>query len=176
MFHEGVVPVKYSFWLAIIFAFCPTLVSQRVLQHRETVAASDTASFEQKLDRRVRFDTAGRTMVASIVELAFAYQLPTAIEYADREASTRPLDLQFQNESVRRSLASITEQVPGYSVSFSGGIVDVFATKGREDPSNVLNTSSRTLKSRNWIRAALIWSCFALSHAKLRQLACAAEA
>ena len=133
--------MKYSLWLAIMFAFCPTLVSEQVFEHHETVAESATASsFEQKLDRRVkRFDTAGRTLVASIVDLAFRYQLPTAIEYADREATTRRLNSHFQNESVRRILEAITEQVPGYSVSFSGRIVDVFAARGREDPSNLLN-------------------------------------
>ena len=123
-----------------MFVFCPTIVSQQVVEHHATVADSAKASsFEQRLDRRVRFDTASRTLVASIVELAFTYQLPTGIEYADHEATTRPLNLHFQNESVRRILEAITEQVPGYSVSFSGGIVDVFAAKGREDPSNVLN-------------------------------------
>ena len=103
------------------------------------VTSAKASSFEQKLDRRVRFDTAGRTLVTSIVELAFTYQLPTGIEYADREATTRPLSLHFQNESVRRILEALTEQVPGYGVSFSGGIVDIFAAKGREDPSNLLN-------------------------------------
>lgn len=48
--------------------------------------------------------------------------------------------MNFQNESVRSILEAITEQVPGYGVSFSRGIVDVFAAKGREDPSNLLNT------------------------------------
>ena len=83
-----------------MFAFCPTIVSEQVFEHHKTVAESATgASFERKLDRRVkRFDTAGRTLVASIVELAFNYQLPTAIEYADRKATTRPLNLHFENE------------------------------------------------------------------------------
>lgn len=96
--------LKYCLWPAIMFAFCPTIVSEQVLEHHKTVAESATAaSFERKLDRRVkRFDTAGRTLVASIVELAFTYQLPTAIAYADREATTRPVNLHLQNESVRR--------------------------------------------------------------------------
>ena len=134
-------PMKYSLWLAITFAFCPTLVSEQVFEHHETVGESATASsFEQKLDRRVKqFDTEGRTLVASILDLAFAYELPTAIEYADREATTRPLNLDFRNKSVRWILQAIIEQVPGYSVSFSGGIVDVFAARGREDSSNLLN-------------------------------------
>jgi len=53
--------MKYSLWLAITFAFCPTLVSEQVFEHHETVAESSTAlPFEQKLDPRVkRFDTAG---------------------------------------------------------------------------------------------------------------------
>ena len=108
--------MKYSLWLAIMFAFCPTIVSQQVVEHHATVAESaKVSSFEQKLDRRVkRFDTAGRTLVASIVELAFTYQLPTAIEYADREATTRPLNLHFRNESVQKILEAITEQVQGY--------------------------------------------------------------
>lgn len=132
--------LKYSLWLAIMVASCPTIVSEQVFEHHETVAESaKTSSFKQKLDRRVRFDTAGRTLVASVVELAFVYELPAAIEYADREATTRPLNSHFQNESVRKILEAITEQVPGYSVSFSGGIVDVFAARGREDPSNALN-------------------------------------
>ena len=115
-----------------MFAFSPTIVSEQVFEHHETVAESARAlSFEEKLDRRVRFDTAGRTLVASIVELAFRYQLPTAIEYADREATTRPLNLQSRNESVRSILEAITEQVPGYSVSFSDGIVESFAARGR---------------------------------------------
>ena len=133
--------MKYSVWLAITFAFCPTLLAEQVVEHHETVAESATASsFEEKLERRVkRFDTAGRTLVACIVDLAFTYQLPTAIEYADREAATRPLNSHFQNKSVQRILEAITEQVPGYSISFSGGIVDVFAARGRGDPSNLLN-------------------------------------
>jgi len=133
--------MKYALWLVMTFAFCPTLLAEQVVEHHETVAESASSSFEQKLNRRVkRFDTGGRTLVASIVDLAFTYQLPTAIEYADREATTRPLNWRFQNESIRRILEAITERVPGYSVSFSRGIVDVFAARGREDPSNLLNT------------------------------------
>jgi hypothetical protein len=133
--------MKYSLWLAAMFAFCPTLVSEQVFEHHETVAESATvSSFEQRLERRVmRFHSTGKPMTTNVVELAFAYELPTAIEYADREAATRPLNLDFQNKSVRWILQAIIEQVPGYSVTFSGGIVDVFTARGREDPSNLLN-------------------------------------
>lgn len=68
---EYLVILKYSLWLAIMFASCPTIVSEQVFEHHETVAESaKTSSFKQKLDRRVRFDTAGRTFVASVVELS----------------------------------------------------------------------------------------------------------
>jgi hypothetical protein len=67
--------MKYSLWLAIVLAFCPTIVSEQV-----------------------------------------------------------------ENESLRRILEAVTEQVPGYSVSFSSGVADVFSARGREDPSNLLNT------------------------------------
>ena len=89
--------MKYSLRLAILFAFFPTIVSQQVLEHHEVVAESATvSSFEQTLDKHVqRFDTAGKTLVASVVELAFAYELPTAIEYADREATTRAAEFGF---------------------------------------------------------------------------------
>lgn len=42
--------MKYSRWLTIMFAFCPTLGSEQVFEHHETVVESATASsFEQKL-------------------------------------------------------------------------------------------------------------------------------
>ena len=126
---------------AILFMFCPALFSDHVLGHNETVAESPTvSSFEQKLNSRVqRFDTAGKTLVASVVELAFTYELPTAIEYVSREAGTQPLNLDFHNESVRRILETLAARIPGYGVDFSHGVVDLFAAKGREDQSNLLN-------------------------------------
>jgi len=62
-----------------------------------------------------------------------------AVEYADRDATTRPLNLQFHNESVRGILEAIVRQAPQYHVSFSEGIVDIFVPKAREDTSNLLN-------------------------------------
>jgi hypothetical protein len=70
-------------------------------------------------------------MTTTVVELALHSKLPGAIEYADREATTRRLNLDFQNKSVRSILQAVIEQVPGDSVSFSGGIVDAFAARGR---------------------------------------------
>jgi hypothetical protein len=103
------------------------------------IQSARALSFDQRLDKRVeRFDTAGRTLLDHVIDLAFRFQLPTAIEYVDHDATT-PLNLQFHNESVRGILETIVRQVPSYRVSFSGGIVDIFASRGREDSSNLLN-------------------------------------
>src|SRR5579872_2815893 len=102
---------------------------------------SDAPALEYKLDKRVQyFDAAGRTLVENVVDLAYEYQLPLGIEYLDREALRRPIDLRLQNESVRGILTAIVQQVPEYSVTFSDGLVDIFDPQEREDRSNLLNT------------------------------------
>ncbi len=98
------------------------------------------SDFEQKADSLVeRFSTSGRTLVDSVIELAYNYQVPMAIEYADREATTRPLNLEFHNKSFRGIVEAIVKEDPQYRVSFSNGIVDIFSPMAREDSSNLLN-------------------------------------
>jgi hypothetical protein len=98
------------------------------------------ALLEQKTNRAVeRFSTSGRTLVATLVDLAYKFQLPMAVEYADRDATTRPLNLQFHNESVRGIIQTIIRQSPHYRVSFSEGLVDIFVPDSREDSSNLFN-------------------------------------
>ena len=119
-------------WIAVVSARpCP-----RELKTQPTVATP----FVKKLKKRVeRFDTAGSTLVASVVELAYQYQLPMAVEYVNRDATTRPLNLQFHNESVQRILESIIRQAPEFRISFTEGLVDIFAPQGREDTSSLIN-------------------------------------
>jgi hypothetical protein len=133
--------MRYILNLVILFAFSLTIASGQPVTSKEmSTQSAKVEVFERMLDRRIeRFDTSGRTLVACLVDLAFTYQLPTAIEYADRDATTRALNLQFHNESVRGILETIIRQAPEYRVSFSGGIVDIFTPKGREDLSNLLN-------------------------------------
>ncbi len=96
--------------------------------------------FERKLNTRVaRFDTSGRTLATSLIDLAYEYELPMGIEYLDRKAATQPINLELRNESVRGILLAIIQQVPEYKVSFSDGVVDVYVPKAREDSSNLLN-------------------------------------
>jgi len=102
--------------------------------------SSKVSLFAQRLNTRVeKFDTSGRTLVQSVVDLVFEYRLPTAIEYADREASTRKLNLQFHDESVRSILENIIQQDSEYRVNFEEEIVDIFSAKARKDPSNLFN-------------------------------------
>jgi hypothetical protein len=115
--------MRYVRNLVILFAFSLTIISEHPAKDRETSTHSaQMPLFERRLDTRVaRFDTAGRTLVAAVVDLAFTYQLPTAIEYADRDATTRALSMQFRNESIRGILKTIIQQFPEYEVNFSGG-------------------------------------------------------
>jgi len=100
------------------------------------------SSFESKLNSRIgHFKISGETLVSIVLDLAYEFQLPTGIEYVDHEATTRPINLELNNESVRGILLAIVQQVPEYKVSFSNGVVDIYVPKARGDSSNLLNKS-----------------------------------
>jgi hypothetical protein len=118
----------------------PILSAQSVKPPTAKVQLPRVSDFEQKTDGLIeRFSTSGRTLVDSVIELAYKYQVPMAIEYADREATTRPLNLEFHNKSFRGIVEAIVKEDPQYRVSFSNGIVDIFSPMAREDSSNLLN-------------------------------------
>ena len=118
----------------------PTLSAQSVASPQATVQLPRVASFEQKTNKLVeRFNTCGKTLVDSVIELAYDYRVPMAIEYADREATTKPINLEFHNKSLREMVEAIVKQDPQYRVSFSNGVVDIFSPRAREDHSNLLN-------------------------------------
>jgi hypothetical protein len=48
-----------------------------------------------------------------------------AIEYADREATTRPINLEFHNKSLREMIEAIVKQDQQYHVSFLNGVVGI---------------------------------------------------
>jgi hypothetical protein len=122
-----------ALWLPILSAQSVGLTTAKVQLPR-------VSDFEQKTDTLVeRFSTSGRTLVDSVIELAYRYQVPTAIEYADREATTRPLNLTFHSKSFRGIVEAIVKEDPQCRVSFSNGIVDIFSPTAREDRSNLLN-------------------------------------
>ena len=118
----------------------PTLSAQSVAAPQATVQLPRGATFEQKTNKLVeRFNTCGRTLVDSVIELAYEYQVPMAIEYADREATTKPINLEFHNKSLREMVEAIVKQDQQYRVSFANGVVDIFSPTAREDRSNLLN-------------------------------------
>ena len=133
--------MSYTAKLLPFFTCWLSVVSAQPAANCESNSQSAQASlFERKIGKSVeRFDTSGRPLIASVLDLAYKYELPTALEYVDREITTRTKDLQFHHESVRAILAAIIQQIPEYRVSFSGGIVDIYAPKAREDASNLLN-------------------------------------
>ena len=98
------------------------------------------SDFKHKTESVVeQFSTSGRTLVDSAIEFTYKYQVPMAIEYADWEATKRPLDLEFHKRSFREIVEVIVKEDPQYRVSFSNGIVDIFSPIAREDSSNLLN-------------------------------------
>jgi len=124
-------PLRLSFLVFALFAGWTTAVSAK---------PSGSTSIETTLDRKVpRFDTSGRTLVACVVDLAYEYQLSMALEFVDADATTRPLNLQFRNQSVRKILEGIIRQAPRYRVNFSQGLVDIFNPESRDDASNPFN-------------------------------------
>src|ERR1700692_2447535 len=92
--------------LVTLFTIWPTPASLGLaLEVSDTVQFQD---YEQKLDTRIeRFDASGRSMVAIVLDLAYEYRLPTGIEYVDHEATFRPINSVYQNESVREIVSGI---------------------------------------------------------------------
>ena len=98
-------------------------------------------SLKSKLNSHIeRFDSGGRPLIDSILELAYEYQVPMGLEYLDREAIRRPLAVKLQNKSVREVLAALVGEVPDYRVNFSSGIVEIYSPRARDTPSILLNT------------------------------------
>jgi hypothetical protein len=124
-------------WVSALWL--PNLSAQSVRPPTK-VQLPRVSDFEQKTDSLIdEFSTSGRTLVDSVIELAYKYQVPMAIEYADRDATTRPLNLEFHNKSFRGIVEAIVKEDRQYRVSFSNGIVDIFSPMAREDSANLLN-------------------------------------
>ena len=91
----------------------PILSAQTVRPPTVKAQLPRASDFEQKTDSLIeRFSTSGRTLVDSVIDLAYKYQVPMAIEYADREATTRPLNLEFHNKSFRGIVESRKMEEP----------------------------------------------------------------
>jgi hypothetical protein len=130
--------MKYALGLALLLLV--PFAGLREHPRKVSLGPATQSQLEQKLEQRViQFNTAGRTFVGSVAALAYDYGLPTAIEYADRQAARRPLHLDFRDRPVREVLEALVQQTPEYRMSFSDGIVDIYSLRARADDSNVLN-------------------------------------
>jgi hypothetical protein len=137
---RGVLVPFFGKLICVCASWLPILSAQSVRPSTPKVQLPRVSGFEQKTNSLIkRFSTSGRTLVNSVIDLAFKYQVPMAIEYADREATTRPLNLEFHNKSLRGIVEAIVKEDRQYRVSFSNGIVDIFSPTAREDRSNLLN-------------------------------------
>ena len=62
------------------------ILSEQSVRPPAKVQLPRVSDFEQKTDSLIeRFSTSGRTLVDSVVELAYKYQVPIAIEYLSRD-------------------------------------------------------------------------------------------
>jgi hypothetical protein len=119
-------------WNASVGAVRPRNRTARQLQPQ--------ASLDSVLDKRISdYRTSGRTLIATLVDLAYEYKLPMGIEYVDREAAARPIDLEFHDDFLRNILEDVVAQLPEYRVSFLGEVVEVYSPRAREDSSDLLN-------------------------------------
>jgi hypothetical protein len=132
---------KFALALVGIFSLVPTL--GEALQLRK----SGIPPLKEKLENKIEhFETGGKTLVECVLDIAYQYELPMGIEYLDRQALSRPLDLKFHDASIREVLATLVRQLPEYKIVFSDGLVDIFVPRERQVPSNLLN---RVIKDFN---------------------------
>lgn len=48
--------------------------------------------------------------------------------------------VKLTNKTIRETLTALAKATPGYEVSFSSGVVEIYSPRARQDPSNLLNT------------------------------------
>jgi hypothetical protein len=131
--------MRETLWKLSIALVCVlTLATTSTLPSK--AGRSTAPTFEEKLDTRIeRFETGGRPLATCLIDLAYQHELPIGIEFLDRQALTHPIDLRFQNETVRGIIVAMVHQIPDYRVTFSEGLVDIFKLSERQNPSNLLN-------------------------------------
>ncbi|HEV2231823.1 MAG TPA: hypothetical protein VGV68_00310 [Terriglobia bacterium] len=129
-------------WLRfdIIVVLLATSTSLAAPQRATPDVSNNNLGFESKLDAQLKsFDSGGRTLVQAVIDLAYEYRLPLGLEYVDQEAVRRPLNIKLRGSSVRKTILTLTNEVPEYSASFSGGVVHIYSPRARSNPANILN-------------------------------------
>jgi hypothetical protein len=104
--------------------------------------SSTKSTLAGKLETKIgHFDTSGRSLIQTVLDLAYEYQLPLGIEYVDRAAITRPIDRQFHDQTLRNIFDELVTTIPDYRVAFAGDTVQIYSARSRADSSNLLNTT-----------------------------------
>lgn len=127
--------------LCVIVALAGFGISSVVLNATQEKAGKRQLTFDERLESKVaQYDTGGRPFVGAVLDLVCRYQLPLGLEYVDREAVRKPLNLKLTNKPVREILQALVAQVPQYRLRISPDVIEVYSPKARADASNFLNT------------------------------------
>lgn len=101
---------------------------------------SPKRSFEQRLLTRLEsYESGGRTFVQALLDLVYQHRLPAALEYLDADAVRKPLNVTLRHTTVRHALVALAGQLPQYRLNFSSGLVEVYSSRARGNPSSMLN-------------------------------------
>ncbi|MGH7870394.1 MAG: hypothetical protein ACREP9_22810, partial [Candidatus Dormibacteraceae bacterium] len=103
-------------------------------------AARTQIPFQRALATPIKeLDLRDQSALQGLLDLAYKYQFPLGIEYVDARLVRGQAHLYLRSTTVRAAVEEIVKRLPGYSVDFSGGLVDVYSAQARRDPLSALN-------------------------------------
>lgn len=128
--------------LSIAVSTAALVISTSCLAWQSVPRETQTSqSFGERLSAKIPvFESDHQPLAAALLKVVYRYHLPLGLEYIDRDAVQRPLELKLRNSSVREVLESLVGQMPEYRVRFGSGVVEVYSPKARQDRANLLNT------------------------------------
>jgi hypothetical protein len=98
------------------------------------------STFQERLQTRCApLREADISAIQVLIHGIFAARIPFALEYVDRAAVTPRPRLRLPQQTLERRLESVVGMMPGFKVSFAGGLVDVYSPAARSDSSDLLN-------------------------------------
>ncbi len=130
--------VKTCFLLIAILA---AFRAPRAATSSDRGGSTHRTTLTEKLQLPVpAFDSGGRPMVDIVLDLAYQYQLPLGLQYADEAAVHRKINVKLQNHDLRNVLSTVISRLPEYKMTVGNGLIQIFSPKGRAEASNLLNT------------------------------------
>ncbi|MGH9455501.1 MAG: hypothetical protein ACRD2O_16190 [Terriglobia bacterium] len=125
---------------SIAFTWLLALVLNSPLAAVGASRAAKTPGFQERLQAHVAgLDETGLSPIHALIHTVFEYQLPFALEYVDRNAVKVEPRIKLPQGTVQKRIESLVRMLPGFSVSFSSGLVDVYSPAARAEASNLLN-------------------------------------